>query len=45
MRRVYVEEERSSGLVVMVVVVDGEKLVMVSIGDYWVVVCRDGEVY
>ncbi|VVA95049.1 unnamed protein product [Arabis nemorensis] len=44
-RKAYVEEERSGGSAASVVVVNGEKLAMASIGDHRVVVCRDGEAH
>ncbi|CAA7012932.1 unnamed protein product [Microthlaspi erraticum] len=45
MRRAYVEEKRSGGSAASVTVVNGEKLVMASIGGHRVVVCRDGEAH
>lgn len=46
MRRAYVEEKRSGGSsAASVTVVNGEKLVMASVGGHRVVVCRDGEAH
>lgn len=45
MRRAYVEEERTGGSAASVMVVNGEKLAMASIGGHRVVVCRDGEAH
>lgn len=45
MRRAYAEEERTGGSAASVAVVNGEKLVISSIGGHRVVVCRDGEAH
>ncbi|KAG7578398.1 PPM-type phosphatase domain superfamily [Arabidopsis thaliana x Arabidopsis arenosa] len=45
MRRAYVEEERSGVSAASVMVVNGEKIAMASIGGHRVVVCRDGEAH
>ncbi|KAG7632294.1 PPM-type phosphatase domain [Arabidopsis suecica] len=45
MRRAYVEEERTGGSAASVMVVNGEKLAIASVGDHRVVVCKDGEAH
>ncbi|CAH2052939.1 unnamed protein product [Thlaspi arvense] len=45
MRRAYAEEERSGGSAASAAVVNGEKLIMASIGGHRVVVCRDGQAH
>ncbi|KAL1210755.1 putative protein phosphatase 2C-like protein 44 [Cardamine amara subsp. amara] len=42
MRRAYIEKKRTGGSAASVAVVNGEKLVLASIGGYRVVVCKDG---